>query len=82
MQFTALLIVWSKKVNMIVKWLKKRFIKELLMTKEGNQGFKSSTKYLIYENGYIDNKVKVRAHFHITGKYRGSAHRHCNINLI
>ena len=52
------------------------------MTKEGNQGFKSSTKYLIYENGYIDNKVKVRAHFHITGKYRGSAHRHCNINLI
>ena len=37
------------------------------MTKEGNQGFKSSTKYLIYENGYIDNKVKVRDHFHITG---------------
>ena len=52
------------------------------MTKEGNQGFKSSTKYLIYENGYTDNKVKVRDHFHITGKYRGSAHRHCNINLI
>ena len=25
--------------------------------------------------------VKVRDHCHITGKYRGSEHRNCNINL-
>ena len=30
---------------------------------------------------YIDNDVKVRDHCHITGKYRGSVHRNCNINL-
>ena len=29
---------------------------------------------------FVDNNVKVRYHCHI-GKYRGSAHRDCNINL-
>ena len=29
----------------------------------------------------IDNDVKVRDPCHITEKYRGSAHRDCNINL-
>ena len=36
---------------------------------------------LIYESDYVDNDVKVRNHCHITGKYRGSAHRDYNINL-
>ena len=34
----------------------------------------------ICDNDYVDNDVKVRYHCHITGKYRGSAHRNCNIN--
>ena len=33
------------------------------------------------ENDYVDNDIEVRNHCHITGKYRGSAHRDCNINL-
>ena len=28
-----------------------------------------------------ENDVKVRDHCHITGKYRDSAHRDCNINV-
>ena len=45
------------------------------------ENFKNSTKCWIYDNNYVDNEVKVRDHCHISGKYRGSAHRDCNINL-
>ena len=59
----------------------KHFNKELVMTKEDNENFKNSTKCWVYENDYVDNDVNVRFHCHMTGKYRGSAHRDCNINL-
>ena len=61
--------------------MKKHFNKELVMTKEDNEDFKNSTKCWICDNDYVDNDVKVRDHFHITGKYRSSAHRDFNINL-
>ena len=32
-------------------------------------------------NSYIDGDIKVRDHYHITGKYRSSARRYCNIKL-
>ena len=51
------------------------------MTKEDNKYFKKSTKCWICINDYVDNDVKVRDRCHITGKYRGSAHRDCNINV-
>ena len=61
--------------------MKKHFNKELVMTKKDNEDFENSTKCWICDNDYIDNDVKVRDHCHITGKYRGSAHRDCNINV-
>ena len=51
------------------------------MTKEDNENFKNSTKCWICDHDYIDNDAKVRDHCHITERYRGSAHRNCNINL-
>ena len=42
---------------------------------------KTLTKCWICDNDYIDGYVKVRNHCHITGKYRGSAHRDCNITV-
>ena len=51
------------------------------MTKGDNEDFKNSAKCWICVNDYSDNDVKIRDHCHITGKYRGSAHRDCNINL-
>ena len=61
--------------------MKKHFNKELVMTTEGNEDFKNSTKCWICDNDYIDTDVKERDHCHITGKYRGSTHRDCNINV-
>ena len=45
------------------------------------EDLKNSTKCWIFVNDYVDNDVKVRDHCHITGKYTGSAHQDCNINL-
>ena len=51
------------------------------MTKEINQNLKNSTKYWICDIDYIDGDVRVKDHCHITGKYEGSVHRDCNINV-
>ena len=51
------------------------------MTKEVNENFQNSTKCWICDNDYINNDVKRRHLCHIAGKYTGSAHRYCNINL-
>ena len=61
--------------------IQKHFNKELVMTKEDKKNFKNSTKYWIYGNEYIDNDVKLIDHCHIIEKYRGSAHKDCNINI-
>ena len=49
------------------------------MTKEDHENVKNSTNCWICDNDYTDTDVK--DHCHIIGKYRGSAHRDCNINL-
>ena len=51
------------------------------MTKKDSEDFKNSFNCWIYYNDYIDGDVKVRHLCHITGKYRVSAHRDCNINV-
>ena len=61
--------------------IKKHFNKERVMIKEDNEVFNNSTKCWFCENDYVDNDIKVKDHCNITGKYRSSAHRDCNINL-
>ena len=51
------------------------------MTWEDKEYFENSPKCLISDNSYIDGDVKGIDHCHITEKYRGSAHRVCNINV-
>ena len=51
------------------------------MTIEDNEDFRTSNKYWIRDNNYIDANVTIRDQCHITGIYRGSAHKDFNINL-
>ena len=64
-----------------IEEMKKTFNKKLVMTAENDEDFENSTKCCICNNVYVDGDVKVRDHCHITKKYRGSAHRDCNINV-
>ena len=66
----------SKYCNEVVK---KHFNKELVMTNENNENFKNFTNCWICDNDYIDTDV--RDHCHIFRKYKGSAHRDCNIKI-
>ena len=61
----------------------KKYIKDIIWTKEEEEEYKNAThchicEQIIPKNG--DN-LKVRDHCHITGRYRGAAHADCNINF-
>ena len=58
---------------------KKHFNKNLVMTASQNEEFERSCICWICGKLIDDNKA--RDHCHITGKYRGSAHWSCDINL-
>ena len=50
------------------------------MTEEEDLFQKSSICWICKKR--IDNdEEKVRAHCHVTGKFRGTAHRNCNVNF-
>ena len=49
------------------------------MTQEDNEDFENSTKCGFCCNDYLVNDAKVWDHCQITGKYRDSAQRDCNI---
>ena len=61
--------------------MKKEFNKPLRMTKEDEEKFQKSDKCHICSKKFTDKDIKVRDHCHITGKYRGSAHQECNLQL-
>ena len=68
----AVRILW--KSILIKTYLKK-------MSKKDDEDFENSNKCWICYNVYVDDDVKERDLFYITGKYRVSAHRDCNIKV-
>ena len=49
------------------------------MTKEDEEDFKNNNICRFCEKEMLSDKI--RDHCHLTGKYRGSAHNTCNINV-
>ena len=81
MQSIDLLKQFLKKVIIAEKVIKKHFIKNLVMSAEDEQKFQSSNKSWICDKLFNVGDNKVKDHCHVTGKYRGSAHWSCNINI-
>ena len=63
------------------KIMKKEFNKPLNMTKENEKEFQKADECHICNKKYTKKDIQVRDHCHITGKYRGSAHQECNLQL-
>ena len=61
--------------------MKKEFNKPLRMTKDNEEVFQKAETCHICDKKYTVNDIRVRDHCHITGKYRGSAHKDCNLKL-
>ena len=61
--------------------IKKHFNKNLIKTVNDERSFKSSNECWICGGLYAKRDNKARDHGHVTGKYRGSEHKNCNINL-
>ena len=63
------------------KMMKKHFNKSLIKSAEEEEKFQLSNSCWICDKLFDVGDEKVRDHCHITGKYRGTAHWSCNINL-
>ena len=63
------------------KTIKTCFNKPLKMTKDDEDDFQKAKGCHICNKKYTEKDIRVRDHCHITGKYRGSAHQVCNLEL-
>ena len=63
------------------KVTKRHFNRNLAVSTKDEIRFQSSNKCWTCDKLFVAEDNKVRNHDHITGKYRGSAHWSCNINL-
>ena len=70
-----------KEINFCKKIIKKRFNQNLVMFADDEERFQSSNKCWICNRLVDAGNNKVRDHDDVTGKYKGSAHWSCNINL-
>ena len=70
-----------EEVKYCKKVMKYKFNKPLKMTKEDEENFKKADECHICNKKYTDSEIRVKDHCNITGKYRGSAHQDCNLNL-
>ena len=92
-KFSKVVVLWRGK-NVVCKFMeailegykycktvmKNHFNKNLFMSVE-DEKFQSSNECWILNKLFKNEDKKVRDHDHISGKYRGSAHSDCSINI-
>ena len=61
--------------------MKEYFNKNLIMTEEEEDLFQKSNNCWICKKLIDNHEDKARDHFHLTGKFRGAAHKSCNLNF-
>ena len=61
--------------------MKEYFNKNLIMTEEEENLFQKSNNCWICKKLIDNDEEKVRDHCQVTGKFRGSAHKICNVNF-
>ena len=81
MQLMNLLKQFLKNINIAKKIINKRFNKYLIMTEEEEDLFQKSNNCWVCKKFISNDEDKVRDHCHITGKFRGAAHKTCNLNF-
>ena len=57
------------------------FNKNLIITEEEEDLFQKSNNCWICKKFINNDEEKVRDHCHVTGKFRGAAHKICNVNF-
>ena len=63
------------------KVMKEYFKKNLILTEEEEHLFQKSNICWICKKIINNDEEKLRDHCHVTGKFKGAAHRNCNINF-
>ena len=63
------------------KVMNKHFNKNLIMSEREKNLFQQSNSCCICKKLIDNDEEKVRDHCDVTGKFRGAAHRNCNINF-
>ena len=75
----------TREVQNCQKVIRENFNRPLIMSEEDEINFEKATHCHICEKKYKPDddpsKEQVRDHCHVTGKYRGSAHKKCNFKL-
>ena len=74
----------TKEVKYCQKIITERAKRRLVMSASDENDFRNAKKCWICQRQYMPDEgenIPVRDHCHITGKYRGSAHKKCNFRL-
>ena len=82
MQLMNLLKQFLKNINIRKQIINKHFNKNLIMTEEEEDLFQKSNNCWICKKRIDNDEEKVRDHCHLTGKFRGAAHKSCNFFFV